>query len=77
MLFALNIIFFLIGLSVMGLGIYLKSSKSYSAISEIYSISKILGDEGMQWVGIGMIIAGILTACLAAFGCLGILKKKR
>jgi len=60
----------------MGLGIYIKSSSSYSAISEVYSISKILGGEAMQWIGIGMIVAGILTACLAAFGFLGILKKK-
>jgi hypothetical protein len=76
-LFALNILFLLIGLSVMGLGIYVKVNGNFSAISEIYSISTALGGDVMQWVGIGMIILGILTACLAIFGCLGMLEKER
>jgi hypothetical protein len=76
-LIALNVIFLLIGLSVMGLGIYIKSSRSYSAISEIYSISEAFGGEAMQWIGVGMIVAGILTAGLAIFGCLGAVMNNR
>lgn len=75
-LFTLNVLFFLLGISVMSLGIYIKSSDSFSTISQIYSISVVLKGESMQWIGLGMIIAGILTACLAAFGCLGNLNTK-
>ena len=76
-LVALNVLFLLIGLSVMGMGIYIKTSKSYSAISEIYGISEALGGEAMQWIGVGMIAAGLLTACLAIFGCLGAVMNSR
>ncbi len=75
-LFALNILFLFIGFSVMGVGIYIKSSGSFSAVAEIYSISESLGSEAMQWIGVGMIVAGVLTVGLATFGCLGILKIK-
>jgi hypothetical protein len=76
-LFALNIVFLLIGLSVMGLGIYIKSSRNYNTISEIYNISEAFGGEAMRWIGVGMIIAGVLTACLAVFGCLGAVMNNR
>jgi hypothetical protein len=75
-LFALNILFVLIGFTVMGMGIYIKVSKNLRAISEIYSMSEAFGSETMQWIGVGMMIAGTITVCLAAFGCLGILKIK-
>jgi hypothetical protein len=76
LLFALNIIFLLVGFTVMGLGIYIKTSGSFAAISNIYSLVDELEGEPMQWVGVGMIVAGILTVCLSAFGCLGMLKIK-
>jgi len=71
-LFALNVFVLLIGFSVMGLGIYVKVNGNFRAISEIYSISEALGAEVMQWAALGMILGGIFTAGLAAFGCLGI-----
>lgn len=70
-LFVLNILFLLVGLTVMGLGISIKANGHFSAIAEIYEISKTLGDEVMQWVGVGMIITGIFTVCLTIFGGLG------
>jgi CD63 antigen len=71
LLFALNLLFLLLGFTVMGLGIYVKVNGNFNSIAEIYSVSEALGGEAMQWVGTGMIVAGIATACLAAFGCLG------
>ncbi|CAF0924242.1 unnamed protein product [Rotaria sp. Silwood1] len=76
-LFALNILFLLVGFTVMGLGIYVKVNGNFIAISEIYGVSEALGREAMQWIGVGMITVGILTACLAAFGCLGAVLKNR
>ena len=73
-LFALNIVFLLVGFTVMGFGIYIKVNGNFKSIAEIYSISEALGNDAMQWVGVGLIVMGILTACLAAFGCLGMLK---
>ena len=70
-LFVLNVFFLLVGFAVMGLGISIKASGHFSAISEIYEISETLGDEVMQWVGVGMIITGIFTVCLAVFGGVG------
>lgn len=72
-LFALNIVFLLIGFSVMGFGIFIKVNGNFSAIAEVYSITEALGNDVMQWVGIGLIVIGIFTACLATFGCLGML----
>lgn len=67
----LNVLFLLIGFTVMGLGISIRTSGRFSAIAEIYEISKTFGDEVIQWVGVGMIITGIFTVCLAIFGGLG------
>ncbi|CAF0884124.1 unnamed protein product [Rotaria sordida] len=76
-LFALNILFLLVGFTVMGLGIYIKVNGNFNAISEIYGVSEALGKEAMQWIAVGMIIVGIFTACLAAFGCLGAILQNR
>ena len=70
-LIVLNVLFLLIGFTVMGVGISIKASGRFSAIAEIYEISKTFGDEVMQWVGVGMIITGIFTVCLTIFGGLG------
>lgn len=70
-LIALNVLFLLIGFTVMGIGISIKASGRFSAIAEIYEISKTFGDEVMQWVGVGMIITGIFTVCLTILGGLG------
>ncbi|CAF3066389.1 unnamed protein product [Rotaria socialis] len=76
-LFGLNILFVFVGFTVMGLGIYIKVNGNFSSISEIYKVSQALGSEAMQWIGVGMIVAGIFTALLAAFGCLGAVLKNR
>ncbi|CAF1383949.1 unnamed protein product [Adineta steineri] len=61
----------------MGLGIYVKVNGNFRAVAEIYSISEALGGEAMQWVATGLIIVGIFTALLAAFGCLGAILRNR
>jgi len=76
-LFALNIVFLLIGFSVMGLGIFVKVNGNFSAISEIHSFTEAFGNDLMQWIGVGLIVIGIFTACLATFGCLGAVLKHR
>lgn len=70
-LFGLNLLFVLLGLTVMGLGIYVKVNENFASVTELYSISEALGHNTMKWVGIDMIIAGVFSSILAAFGCLG------
>ncbi|UJR36183.1 hypothetical protein I4U23_028917 [Adineta vaga] len=76
-LLTLNILFILVGFSVMGLGIYIKVNGNFRAISEIYTVSEALGGEAMQWVAVGLITVGALTTILAVFGCLGAISKNR
>lgn len=71
-LFVFNLLLLLFGFCLIGLGVYIKSSDSFDVISQLYSVSDALRGEAMQWIGIGMIIAGILTSFLAVFTCLGI-----
>lgn len=73
----LNIISFLFGFSILGLGIYIKLNGNFDAIVVAYYISQILGEETMQWIGTTMIISGASTACIAAFGCLGAIYQNR
>ena len=70
-LFALNLLCFLLGLTVMSFGIYVKVNGNFNSVAELYSISEAFGNDTFQWVAVAMIVGGILTACLAAFGCLG------
>ncbi|CAF3447791.1 unnamed protein product [Rotaria socialis] len=76
-LFALNIIFLIFGFSILGLGIYVKINGNFSAIAAAYNITQSLGGLTMQWVGTIIIIVGVFTSCLAAFGCLGAICKNR
>lgn len=61
----------------MGVGIYVRVSDNFRAISEVYKVSQALGSEAMQWIAIGLILVGVFTALLAAFGCLGKLVNRR
>ena len=70
-LFGLNLLFLLLGLTVMGLGIYVRVNESFSSVAELYSISEAFGHDAMKWVGITMIVIGVFSSILAAFGCLG------
>jgi len=76
-LFVLNIIFLLFGFTILGLGIYVKINGNFSAIIAAYNITQALGGTAMQWIGTMMIIVGVLTTCLAAFGCLGAVCQNR
>ncbi|CAF1328039.1 unnamed protein product [Rotaria sp. Silwood1] len=76
-LFVLNIIFLILGFSILGLGIYIKVNGNFSAVTAAYSITQALGGETMQWIGTIMIIVGVFTSCLASFGCLGAICQNR
>lgn len=71
MLIILNIVFLLLGLAIFGMGIYIKVYGFLSGIATAYNITESLGNETMQLIGTMMIVIGVLTLLLAAFGVLG------
>lgn len=77
LLFILNTIFLLIGLSVLSFGIYIQANGNFSSIPAIYNITQAIGMHTVKWGGTVMIIAGAFTSCLAAFGFLGAICKNR
>ncbi len=76
-LFVLNILFLMFGFTILGLGIYIKVNGNFSAIIAAYNITQALGGAAMQWIGTIMIIVGVFTPCLAAFGFLGAVRQNR
>jgi hypothetical protein len=70
-LFALNILFLVFGCSLLGFGIYLKVSKKFDVALSPHINAQIIGGEAIEAVGVVLIIVGIFTALLSAFGCLG------
>lgn len=61
----------------MGFGIYIKISDNFKIVNELYNISEAFRSGIFQWVNLGMILVGALTAVVAAFGCIGALAHKR
>ncbi|UJR36184.1 hypothetical protein I4U23_028918 [Adineta vaga] len=76
-LFALNILFLVFGCSLLGFGIYLKVSKKFDVALSPNISTQIIGGEAIEVVGIILIIMGVFTVLLSAFGCLGALFRNR
>lgn len=76
-LFAFNLSLCLLGLTVMGFGIYVRVNDNFKAVNQLYTISEALDNGIFLWVSSGMIVAGVLTAVIAGFGCLGAIFHKR
>ncbi len=73
----LNLVFLLFGFTIWGLGMYVKFDGNFKTIIAVYNITEALGGRTMGWIGIVMIVVGILTSGLAIFGCLGAGYKNR
>lgn len=71
-LFALNMLFLVLGGSMLGFGIYLKVSKKFDVALSPHINAQIIGGEAIEIVGVVLIIVGVFTAILSAFGCLGV-----
>ena len=70
-LFLLNILFVILGFTLLGVGIYVKVSKKLDIALSEHINTKILGGDVLEWVGVIMIIVAVFTILLASFGCLG------
>ena len=71
MLIALNLIFILVGITMIVLGIYLKIDGKISAIlDKLDSVSNFEG-QSLGYLGFVMIGGGIITLFIAFGGCMG------
>ncbi len=70
-LFALNILFLVFGFALIGFGVYLKVSKKFDVALSEHINTQILGGEAIEIAGVILIVVGIFTVLLSAFGCLG------
>ena len=74
LLLLLNVIFILVGLTMIGLGIYLKVDKDLDAIlSELASTSTFEG-QSLGFLAFVMIGGGVFTVLVSLVGCVGALR---
>jgi hypothetical protein len=70
-LFALNVIFVIFGLTLLGFGIWLAASKKFDvAFFEDVNV-QIIGGKAIQNIGIVLIMIGLITGVLSTLGCIG------
>ena len=71
MLFILNIVFLILGLSLLGFGIYLNVSKKLDIALSEHINSSVLGGNVLRDIGYVLIIFAVFTVLLSTFGCCG------
>jgi hypothetical protein len=70
-LLVLNVLFVIVGLALIGVGIYIKVDANFAAI-----LSKLTSDNNFEGQSFGylafvMIGGGVFTVLIALFGCMG------
>ncbi len=67
----LNILFVIVGLALLGFGIYVKVDKSFAAI--LGKLANMDGFEGQSlgFLAFALIGGGVLILLIALFGCMG------
>ena len=70
-LLLLNILFVLIGLTMVGLGIYLLVDKNISAVLNRFKDDSDFKGQSLGFLAFVMIGGGIFTAIISFVGCLG------
>jgi len=74
-LLVLNVIFILIGLTLIGLGIYMKVDTSFVAILNDLAKLEDFAGQSFGYLAFILIGGGIITVLIALFGCVGALWK--
>jgi len=76
-LLILNIIFVCFGLVLVGFGIFVKVDKNFSTIlNKLFDTTDVQG-SAIKSLAMIMIIGGVITLLISAFGCMGALWKNR
>ncbi len=70
-LLVLNILFVIVGITLIGLGVYMKVDDNFASIlSQIADISDFKG-QSLGFLAFAMIGGGVFTLLIALFGCMG------
>lgn len=68
----LNILFLIIGIALLGIGIYIKlDTKFASTLSDLADKTGDVSIQSIGFLGYMMIAAGVITILIALFGCVG------
>lgn len=67
----LNILFILLGLTLIGFGIYVKVNDNFSSILDEFTTDKDLESQSFGFLAFAMIGGGVFTLLIALFGCAG------
>jgi hypothetical protein len=70
-LLLLNILFVLVGLALIGIGVYVKVSNNFASILEQFAHVPEFEAQSLGFLSFVMIGGGVFTLLLALFGCMG------
>jgi len=73
----INILYFIFGIAILSVGIFILTNRRFNAIQDLYTISESFGDATMECIVSTMILIGVLTACQSLLGCIGAVHEKR
>lgn len=67
----LNILFVIIGIGLIGIGIYIKVDNNFASILNDIAKSSTFDAQSLGFLAYMMIGAGVVTLLIALFGCVG------
>jgi len=76
-LLILNVIFIIVGLLLIGFGVYVKINNNFSSILDQFTDEKGFEAQSLGFLAFAMIGGGVFTLLIALFGCMGTLWNKR
>jgi len=73
----LNILFVVVGLALIGIGIYIKVANNFAAIINQFTSADDFSAQSLGFLAFVMIGGGVFTLLIALFGCMGTLWNNR
>jgi len=74
----LNVLFVIVGITLIGLGVYMKVDDNFASIlNKIADMDKQFSGQALGFLAFVMIGGGVFTLLIALFGCMGALWHKR
>ena len=67
----LNVLFIIVGLTLIGFGIYVKVNNNFSSILDEFATEKDFESQSLGFLAFAMIGGGVFTLLIALFGCAG------
>lgn len=71
LLLLLNVLFILVGLALIGIGIYIKVDTKFSSILDELTKTSNFEGQSLGYLAFILIGGGVFTLLIALFGCIG------